>query len=808
MIRNYLKIALRNLRKEKIYTFVNVFGLALGVGCVLLILLFVRHEWSYDRFHDASDRIYRAWGKEDWGEGREFFYTVTPVVLAPTLRESIPEVEATVRIRALTALVGPETNRFNEEVRMVDTTFFDVFDFHLMEGLPGRVFPHPNTVVITPEFARKYFGDEPAVGQSLMLDLVGEPEEFEVTGVAAEPPAESSIRFGLLIPFTKAPDLMNEEARSSWFNVYVETYVLLDAGATREGMEAKLPVLLKQVLGETVDQAGYRIGLQPITDVHLNTAYPVGIEPISTPVYSYMLGAIALLVLVVGSINFITLSIGQSVRRAGEVGVRKAMGAARVDVMRQFWGEAFLIVVFGVILGAALARLALPFFNALSGRELTAAVDPLIVFFLAGLSLLIALMAGVYPALVLSGLRPIDVLRGRIAIAADRSLLRRGLVVLQFSISILMITATLFVVEQLNFIKSKDLGYQREHVVVLRTGVGPERSALLVDRMRTDFQGDPRIVSLASSAFPMNESWARVGFDDDAGQYRAVMANVVSPEFLETMKIQTIAGRGFSRERSADSAAVVVNEAFARDMGFGSPEDAIGRRIPGASFAAHEIVGVVPDFNFESLHTPVQPLVLVQTADWLFQGANDVNVASSMRPDVSLRIAAGDLRGTIERIERAWTAAAPDLPFEFYFLDDALDAQYRQEERLGRIVATAAGLAILIACLGVFGLASLAVVRRRKEIGIRKVLGATVANIVVLFSRDFAALVGIAFVVAVPFAYLLVRAWLEDFAYQVAVTPWTFLAAGLVAVVGALVTVSFQSIRAASADPVTSLRYE
>lgn len=808
MLRNYLTIALRHLRKEKTYTFVNVFGLALGVACVLLIFLFVRHEWSFDAFHAKSDRVYRAWGKEDWGEGRDFFYTITPVILAPTLEETIPGVEHTVRVRAFNAVVGPDGHRFSENVRMVDTTFFDVFDFELVEGLPDRVFSHPNTVVITPAIARKYFGTEHAVGETLTLDIVDRPDEYVVSGIVAEPPAESSIQFDLLIPFTKAPELMNAQARTSWFNIFVETYVVLEDGAPLDRVEAKLPAMLRQVLGDEADAAGYMVGLQPITDIHLDTEYPVGIEPISSPVYSYLLGAIALLVLIVAAINFVTLSIGQSVRRAGEVGVRKAMGANRSDVMRQFWGEALLIVTLATLAGAALARLMLPTFNDLSGRDLAMSLEPGLIASVVVLALVVGLLAGMYPALILSGLRPMEVLRGRLGIAADRSLLRRGLVVAQFAISILMITGTLFIIQQLDFIRSMDLGFHKEQVVVVRTGSGPERAELIAERMRTALQGNADIVSLGYSAFPMDEGWARFGFGDDAGGYREAMTNVVSPEFLDVMEIRPIAGRGFSRARTTDSTAMVVNEAFVRQMEFGSPTEAVGKRIPASSFVPHEIIGVVPDFNYESLHTRVRPLALVLDANWLFRGANDVNVSSSMERDLSLRLAGGDLRGAVEMLEATWSSIAPDLPFEFYFLDDAIDAQYRQEERLARIIATAAGLAVLIACLGLFGLATLAVIRRRKEIGIRKVLGARIPDVVVLLSRDFAALVGIGFLIALPLAYLLIRRWLEDFAYRVDVEPWTFAAAGLFALVSAMVTVGVQSVRAASANPVESLRSE
>ncbi|MEX1055773.1 MAG: FtsX-like permease family protein, partial [Rhodothermales bacterium] len=444
----------------------------------------------------------------------------------------------------------------------------------------------------------------------------------------------------------------------------------------------------------------------------------------------------------------------------------------------------------------------------LSGRDVSMAIDGGLTASLLALALVTGVLAGAYPALVLSGLRPMHVLRGRVKMAADKSLLRRGLIVLQFAISISMITGTLFVIQQLDYIRSRDLGFRQEQVVVLRTGSTPDRAEVFVERMRSELRADDRILSISHSAFPMDEGWARFGFNDDAGRYREVMANVISPEFLETMDIAPIAGRVFSRDRTADSMAVVVNEAFVREMGFVSPEEALGQRIPASSFAPHEIIGVVPDFNYESLHTAVRPLALVQTADWLFQGSNDINVPTSMRRDISVRVSAGGFSEVVGLLERTWASVAPDIPFEFYFLDDAMEARYREEERLGQIVSTAAVLAVMIACLGLLGLASLSVTRRRKEIGIRKVMGATISNIVVLLSRDFAGLVAVAFLISVPVTYLLVQSWLEDFAYRIPVSPLTFAAAGVLALAGALLTVSFQSLRAAGTDPVSCLRQE
>lgn len=805
MLRNYLKVALRNLAREKLYTFVNVFGLAVGVAACLLIMLFVRHEWSYDRFHSESDRLYRAWGREDWGDGREFFYTITPIPLAEALESAIPEVESTVRVRAFRPLVGPEGSRFTENLRMVDTTFFDVFDFRLRDG---RLSSDPNSVVITPETARKYFGAEPAIGQTLTIEIVDEPQDYLVTGIVERPPQNSSIQFDVLIPFTEAPDLINPNALTSWFNIFVETYVLLDDRASQEVVEAKLPAMVADVLGESAEESGYELGLQPITDIHLGVDYPVGIEPISDPVYSYFLAGIALLVLVVASINFVTLSIGQSARRVIEVGIRKSMGAGKMQLLCQFWGEAFLVVALSVAAGVLLARGALPMFSDLTGSALTLATIVPVATSLALMTLGIALLAGVYPALLLSGLGPADVLRGRTKISGDRSVARRGLVVVQFSISILMIVATLFVVRQLDYVQEKQLGFDREQVVVLRTNTGATTISAVSDRLDAALVGHPAVRSLAYSAFSLSDPWARFGFETNDGSHAEVMANLISPTFLDVMNIKPIAGRGFDTHRAADSTAMVVNEAFVREFGFGTPQAALGRGLPSASFGPHEIIGVVPDFNFESLHSAVRPLVLVQTGEWLFRGSSDINVASSMQRDISVRIAPGNPSASIELLEEVWTRVAPDQPFEFFFLDEAIDARYRQEERLSRIVAAASVLAILIACLGLFSLAALTVVRRRKEIGVRKVLGATVSNIVVLLARDFTMLVGIAFVIAAPVAYVLVSNWLERFAYRVDVGALTFLIAGLLAFALAVATVIYHAIRAALTDPVKSLRYE
>lgn len=805
MLWNYLKVALRNLRRDKLYTFVNVVGLSVGVAACLLIMLFIRHEWSYDAFHEKADRTYRAWGRENWGDGREFFYSITPIPLGDALKQNLPAVEETVRIYAFNAIAGPEGRRFSEQLRMVDTSFFDVFDFELREG--GYLSSAPNSVVLTAETAHKYFGsDNSPIGRALPIRIDDEPQDYIVTGVVERVPQASSIQFDLLIPFTEAPDLIDEIALTSWFNIFVETYVVLAPGVEAAVIEAKLPSMIDQILGEEAGQAGYELGLQPLTDIHLDVDVPVGIEAISNPVYSYLLAGIALLLLVVASINFVTLSIGQSARRMSEVGIRKAAGAGRSHLMAQFWGESILTTLLAVVVGFGFAWATLPLFRGLTLTELTFVTDAGVVLFLVVLTATLALAAGVYPAFILSGFHPADVLRGQVFLSGDRSLIRRGLVVLQFSISILLIVATLFVWRQLDYLQEKEIGFDKDQVVVLRTEASAVQAPILAARLKGALGGS--VQSLAYSAFAMDDPWATFSFEADGGTYEAFMVNLVSPEFLNVMDIELVAGRGFSRDRPGDSTALVVNEAFVREFGFESASASVGGQIPSRSFETHEIIGVVKDFNFESLHAPIKPLALAQTPSWLFRGASDVSIGSSMRADIALRIPPGSVADLIGRIEESWARVVPDTPFDFYFLDEALDARYRQEERLSKIVVIGSGLSILIACLGLFSLAALTVVRRTKEIGLRKVLGASSSSIVILLTRDFSVLVGIAFLISAPVAFVLVRQWLDNFAYRVDLSPLTFLVAGLMALIVAVLTVSYQTMRAALTDPVASLRRE
>jgi putative ABC transport system permease protein len=826
MLANYFKIALRNLRRTPVHTFINIFGLAVGIACCILIMLFVHNEWSFDRFHGNSDRLYRAWVHEDYGDDEIYFNTVTPLVLAQTLGDQIPEVEQTARLFNFVNLVKrPDRDvSFSETISMVDHSFFTMFDFPLIEGNPESVFDTPNSVVVTGEIADRYFGSDNPLQRILSIHMGDVYEDFVVTGIIRNPPVNSSIRFDMLIPFTNSPKLFGENAHTSWFNVSPETYVLLRDDAAIRDVEPKLISMMHSVLGDIYGEEyhqsdlKYTVGLQPITDIRFDTGFPVGIAAVSNPVYSYILTAIAVLILLIACVNFITLSISRSASRAKEVGIRKTIGAHHGQLMYQFWGESLLITMFAMIAGYGMAELLLPRFNSLSATELTLVLTAETIVFLMGITIFISLAAGIYPSMVLSGFRAVEALRGKSTVIGDRALLRRVMVVFQFTLSIALIAGTLIIGRQLDFIRSKDLGYQKEHVLVVPTDMRPgpgnpltkvfEDAGRLKNRLQSGMRGHAGIEYLSTSSYTpvQGGGWISADFRQSDGRKREFHFNIVDHDFIETYRIEILQGRNFSAEIASDERrAILVNQALVDDYGWDNP---IGQRLPGPDFDDHEIIGVVQNFNFESLHTPVKPLALTINPSILFSGIANIGFSGSPSPRISFRINTDDLPATMKLIENTWDTAADGIPFNYTFVDEAVNAQYMQEERLSQIAAFGSTLAIVIACLGLFGLASLMMVRRTKEIGIRKVLGANVTSIVFLLGTEFLKLVVIGFAISVPIAWYATDRWLENFAYRTEVSVWIFVLAGSMAVITALITVSWQSVRSALANPVEALRYE
>ncbi|EMR02756.1 ABC transporter permease [Cesiribacter andamanensis] len=803
MFRNYLKVALRYLLKHKGYTAINVLGLAVGIAACLLILLFVRSEWSFDQQHSKRDRLYRPWLQEHY-QGEVLETTSTPIPLGPVLARQVPEVEAQCRISDLNTQVQHGATSFPEAVSLVDENFFELFDFELLEGNRARPFPDKNSLIITQEAAKRYFGTTSAMGQQLQLQLGESRELFTITGIARDLPFESSIQFRLLIPFSNGVHFWSEQLMTSgWTNIAVNTYVLLQEGADPQAVDAKIATVLNPLVAKGYKPGEYNVRLQPLSDIRTNSLLPATIESPTNPLYAYILASVGLMILLIACINFVTLSVGRSATRALEVGVRKVMGADRRQLIGQFWGEALLLTLFSLLLGILLAYLFLPTFNQLANRSFTLQPDGFTLMACALLLLLIGLVAGSYPALVLSSFKPIQVLKGTLK-TGGMGFFRRALIVLQFGASILMIICTLTIGQQLRYFQSKNLGFAREHILIVPTNLPVEQGNVLATRFIAELEKHPQVVGASRSLFHMaNWGWMQLGYSDDQGAFRQFRFNAIDPSFVETMNLELVAGRNFMKGNAADSGSMLVNEALVREYGW---QDPIGQKLPGAY--PHRVIGVVKDFHFESLHNPIQPTAMALSAGAFYANSSDVSYGTSPRPRVSVKFRGGDPQAHIALLEQNWKAVAGDQEFEYVFLDDVLQRAYEQEQRLGSIVEWASFLSIFIACMGLFGLATLVVARRTKEIGIRKVLGANVGSIVALLSKEFMVLVGAAALLAFPLAWLLLNRWLQDFAYRIDVAPWVFAAAGLLVVGVALLTVSVQSVKAAMRNPVTSLRTE
>ena len=821
MLKNYIKIAFRNLFKQKLYSAINILGLAVGIACCVLIALYVNNEWSYDEFHSKADRTYRAWAEETTRSGREILNTATPIILGPTIRDNIPEVEHVTYVYRFSNLARTDQNPnpLNEQVLVVNDDFFDIFDFEILNGNPGSLFNSPSSIVISEATAKRFFGSADPMLQVLSIRVGESYKDFTVTGVIENPPSNSSLEYHILMPYQNLETFVGERGMQSWFNIFGSTYVTLQEGSTPKGLESKLASMMRSALGEDVyEQTNFTIGLQPLTDIHLNPDFPSNLASVSDPVYSYILAAIALLILLIACVNFMTLSISRSTSRAKEVGIRKTIGAVRQHLMYQFWGEALIMTLIAFALGITLAEALLPFFNDLSGTTLTLSYGIYTLAALLFTAVLVSIIAGIYPALILSGFRPVEVLKGKMNLSGDKGSFQKVMVVFQFSLSFVLIIGTITMYQQLSYVQNKNLGYQKDQVLVLDSGFTntPENSPDTVFQQSlsrkqiliNELAGKADIESISASSYTPVETggWFRMGFRDDQDQEINFHANFVDADFIPTMGIKVSQGRNFSEENPSDATrALIVNEAMVEYFGWDNP---IGQRLPGPEFNDHEVIGVVENFHYESLHTPVDPLAMAMDPMLLFSGISNLSLSSSFDPRYSFNITTENLSATVDQLQQAWEKVAPGTPFNYTFVDQALDQQYRQEQRLSRIVTTGSVLAVIIACLGLFGLASLMVVRRTKEIGVRKVLGASTRNILLLVNKEFTKLVVIAFVIAMPIAWYVMSEWLQGFAYRIDLGVGIFLLAAGLALLVAWLTVSYQSLKATMVNPVESLKNE
>jgi putative ABC transport system permease protein len=819
MFKNYLKIAFRSLWRSKAHSLINIAGLSLGIACCILIVLFVKDEWTFDAFHSKADRIFRVWAQEDWGENQVFFYTTSPFPMGPTLKENFPEVEYHVRINSLRPQLKVGDDQFTERVTFAGQDFFEVFDFKIIAGDRQQALRDQSNVVLTQRMAQKYFGEEDPLGKTISIALVDAFEEFTVAAVTEDPPINSSIRFDMLISDLAYPKVYSERILTTqWFNITPETYILLRSDANAKELENKFPALFKSILGEEDFTKGkYTVGLQPLMSIHLDTSFPAGIAPVSDPKYSYILATVALLILLVACINFVTLSIGRSIRRAKEVGIRKVVGAARKQLMAQFIGEAVLVTLIALVVGLGLAVLGLPMFNDLSGKQLFLPLDGFMAGMLIAMVFIIGIFSGSYPAFILSAFKPVTVLKGTGNPGSGKHALRKILVGTQLVLSVFLISSTMIMSNQLNYLQNKNLGFDKEQLAVVQLNVprvsGQGLSARVVagfekvGQFKNELTRIPGISGVCGTSHDFaNGDWVFVGYTDDNGTYRTFHFNTIEPDYFKVLKIEMASGRRFDENIPSDARrSLIVNEAFAKELGW---DDPIGKRIPGKNFPDHEVVGVVKDFNYESLYTKVRPLALVMDPMVILQGTENIDIANNPIPKLLIRLVPGNITETMESVKQVWEKLTGGEEFVFSFVDQALAAQYASEQNLGKIIRIATMLAILIGSLGLYGLASLAMQSRTKEIGIRKVMGATERSVLVLLSKEYVLLVLASFAVSVPFTWYVMSNWLSGFEYRVGMGPDVFLVSGGIALVIALLTISYQAIKTSWTQPAETLKYE
>ena len=809
MFKNYLKIALRNLLRQKLYAFINICGLALGVACCLLILLFVEHEWSFDRFHAKVNRIYRTVIVEHKADGGVQQQAYQPLPLGSTLQAEYPEIEQTARIFTGGGAVSYGDKHFSESFIFTDPNFFEIFDFQTLKGDPIKALADPNSVVITRRIAEKYFGSEDPMGKQLLTKNWRGQVDVIVAGVVENPPDNSSIQFDFAMHITKFPQY--ERNLTRWTNFNGSVYVLLKEGVESKTLESKFAPFVTKYWGEmrkgdqerglmAKSDDALQLRLQPMTAMHLDTSVGSSHERVSNPIYALMLAGIAILVLAIACINFITLTLGRSMSRAREVGMRKVLGAFRQQLVRQFGGEALLLSALAFLLGLMLAELFLPVFKQFTQKDLS--LQQLsggwALLAMLGLLPLIGLLAGGYPAAFISRFQPATVLKGTLKLR-QKSFFTHSLVVFQFGLAIFLIVCAIFIARQQQFIASRNLGYNPEHVIAINSfGGASHDGGQKMLRLREALNAYPQqVLNVTGTSAAFNKGWDLNGFTHE-GVERTAFIFGVDYDYLDMLGIQLVAGRNFSRELQSDLMnSVIVNEALVQEFGWQEP--VLGRplsgwndeKIPGGPV----VVGVVKDYHFLSLHRRIQPAVLLMDPDF---GINDILV----------RVSATNIPATIKLVEEKWHTVAPNTPFDFTFVNEDIQRQYETDLRWQKIISYSTIFAVMLACLGLFGLSTLAATSRTKEIGIRKVLGASVSRVVKLLSREFALLVLLANFIAWPFAYFVMNKVLQNYAYRIDLSWWVFALAGGVALFIALLTVSTQAIKAALANPVDSLRYE
>jgi len=799
MIKNYFKTAFRNLSRNKIYSFINIAGLSIGLACAMLIMLYVKDEVSFDRFHQNVDNIYRIASKAS-RQGQERQSGHTGFLQGPRFAQNVPGIKSFVRVQSGSEDIKTGTEVQSQDLLYVDSSFFSVFTFPLLDGNAKTCLIAPHSVVLSEDAAKKHFGTSQAVGKILMLREDSVFVGYKVTAVAKRSPQNSSIRFEVLLPFRQSKsDAANND---NWFNFFLNTFVVLNPGADLATAEKQMQrfyerdasVTFKQMLekyGGGPDEQMGTYFLQPYTDMHMNTALPPqnGLTGASNPMYSYILSGIALFILLIACINFVNLTVARSVKRAKEIGIRKVIGGDRKQLILQFLGESFFLCAIAFLFAVLLVQFLLPVFNDLSNKALSIAYlfDAKLIAGYGILFLATAFLAGFYPALVLSGYKPVETLYSRFNIAG-KSYLQKSLVVLQFTLASFLIIATFTIYAQFNFLTSEKLGYDDNNLVLVNKHELKHSDAAV---FKNELMKDPNIAGVSARNGGGWQTGAKVASDSSIH----FAYETIDESYLPLMNIPLVAGRNFSTDFPADSNnSVIVNEAFVKQAGWKKPVGEIVNFFYNNNEIYH-VIGVVKDHHFASLNEKIMPQLFTMKNANLY-GAYYIKI----KPNTQT--------AALKWIQKTFKQFYPMSPYSYVFKNEENLRNYEDVAKWKQILLFGAVLTIFISCIGLFGLSVLSAEKRTKEIGIRKVLGASVNGIVTILSRDFLLLVIIALIIASPLAYMAAGKWLEGFPYRIALNGWLFAGAAMLVIFVALFTVSFQAIKAAMANPVKSLRTE
>jgi len=814
---NYFRIGLRKIKRQKIYSLINITGLAVGLACCAVIILYVTNELSYDSFHEDADRIYRVAVHRINIVG-EFKFVATPAPLGPELMNSYPEVEQAVRVvppyeNASHVLVVQSEKRFFENrVWFADEDIFELFHMPFMQGNPQTSLTNPNMVVITEGMEKKYFGDEAALGKTLQIEIdydtgVVELVDYEVTGVIKNAPANTHLKYDMFLSMeTMRSNVSSFE--TNWFHPPPKyTYVKLVPGTDVADFERKLKPISDFMIQSYLEKYNRKMDLhdfilQPVTRIHMFSNLMREIEPPGNWYYLYIYSIIAFLILLIGCMNFINLSAALSTTRTKEVGLRKVVGAQRRQLIWQFLGESFLITFIAFIVAFGLTSLLLLPFNQMAGTELTLAglAQPVVLLALLGLLLFVSIGSGIYPALILTAFSPVAVLQGKLAPTSRGALTQKILVVGQFAISIFLVISALFVFKQLQFMKGRALGFDLEQKLVLRVKSNMPHLRRDYEAIKNDFLQNSSITgATVSSSVPgdsMNSGYYLTPRPEDFKGAPFIKVITMDYDFIPEFDIQIVAGRSFQRGVGNDEReGYLINLAAVKELGFSSPEEALGKNFQASYHRINKrIIGITDDFHYRGMQEVVEPLIM--------------DIENSLFEAITLSIRVENMSELMRFIRGTWNDHFPGVPFEYSFLDESFDREYRYEEQMGRLLAIITSLGFFIACLGLFGLASFVARSRKKEIGIRKVLGASTSDIVTMLSKRFVLLILLAVIIASPIAWFSMHKWLQDFAYRIDMNVFVFFVAAAGALMIALATVGLQGFRVAIANPADSVRDE